>query len=404
MRPILMRIRHCLAIFTLFVTLSPAAQAADRALSAAARDRFQPEDVFQLEFASDPQISPDGEHVVYVRNSMDIMTDRRRSKLWIVRFDGSEHRPLTTGEHDDTAPRWSPDGRRLLYLSRDDSSTQIFVRWMDTGQTARLSNVTESPGGIAWSPDGQWIAFSMHVAAEDKPFATMPREPDGAEWAAPPRVIDKLTYRRDGSGYVEGGASQLFVLPADGGTPRAVTSGDFDHSGAPTWTSDSRGLVFSSNEQDDWEYDPVESELYEVPIAGGAARRITDRDGPDSDPVVSPNGRMIAYVGFDDQRMSYDTTRLYVMDRDAAQVRLLSGELDQSVRQPSWDAESRGIYFLYDEHGVTKLAYVAASGGAAQTLATNAGGTSLGRPYGGGTYSVAKDGRFALTLTSPSPP
>ncbi|NIV48026.1 MAG: S9 family peptidase, partial [Gammaproteobacteria bacterium] len=96
---------------------------------------FQPADVFQLEYASDPRISPDGSRVVYVRNFMDIMSDRRRSNLWIMSFDGSDHRPLTTGLRNDSSPRWSPDGKRLLYLARDENSTQVFVLWMDSGQT-----------------------------------------------------------------------------------------------------------------------------------------------------------------------------------------------------------------------------------------------------------------------------
>ena len=86
-------------------------------------------DVFQLEWASDPQISPDGEQVVYVRNFMDIMQDRRRSNLWIVNADGSEHRPLTSGTGNDTSPRWSADGKRLLYVAADDSA-QLYIRWM----------------------------------------------------------------------------------------------------------------------------------------------------------------------------------------------------------------------------------------------------------------------------------
>ena len=111
-------------------------------------DRFQLADVFQLELASDPQISPDGSKIVYVRNFMDIMTDRRRSNLWIINYDGTDHRPLTTGNANYSSPRWSPDGSRLLYVSSADGSAQIYVRFMDDGQTAKLTNLQITPSSI----------------------------------------------------------------------------------------------------------------------------------------------------------------------------------------------------------------------------------------------------------------
>src|SRR5215813_1736090 len=168
-------------------------------------DRFQPLDVFQLEYASDPQIAPDGKRVVYVRNFMDIMKDRRLSNLWIVDVDTGEQRPLTTGKHNEGAPRWSPDGKRLVYTSTSAGSPQLYCRWMDTGQTAKLTDVTSAPISPAWSPDGKSIAFAMHVAEPAKPYAEMPPKPEGAEWSPPPKVLRKVIYRRDGGGYVKEG-------------------------------------------------------------------------------------------------------------------------------------------------------------------------------------------------------
>lgn len=120
-------------------------------------------DVFELEWASDPRISPDGEQVVYARNFMDVMGDRRRSNLWIVAADGSDHRPLTSGLESHSSPRWSPDGKRLLYAVSSAGSTQLQVRWMDSGQIARLTQLIRPPSGLAWSPDGRFLAFSMLV-------------------------------------------------------------------------------------------------------------------------------------------------------------------------------------------------------------------------------------------------
>lgn len=218
------------------------------------RQHFELSDVFELEFASDPKLSPDGATVAYVRNSMDKMTDRRRSSLWAAGTDGSSHRPITDGHENAFSPRWSPDGTRLLYLSKkaESDSTQIYVRWLDSGQSARLTTVEKPPGQIAWSPDSERIAFTMFVPQKEKPFIELPAKPKDAAWAEPAKAIDRMIYRSDGRGYLDKGFTHLFVVPADGGTPRQVTSGNYHVSGAPAWTPDGSSLLFSSNRNDDF--------------------------------------------------------------------------------------------------------------------------------------------------------
>ena len=148
--------------------------------------RFVELDVFQLEFASDPQISPDGSQIVYVRNDMSILKDRKMSNLWIVNVDGTEHRKLTTGEGRESSPRWSPDGRKVAYVAGTETGSQIFLRWMDTGQTARLGQLPETPRSLSWSRDGKWIAFSMLVKEDEPKLVKPPAKPDGADWARAP--------------------------------------------------------------------------------------------------------------------------------------------------------------------------------------------------------------------------
>ena len=140
-------------------------------------------DEFQLQAATDPQISPDGKKIVYVRRFADPMTDRRYSNLWIINADGAEHRPLTTGNRNDTSPRWSPDGTRIAYLSEVEEKAQIFVRWMDTGQTARITNLAQAPEAIVWSPDGRMISYSALVLGKGPHLADLPAPPAGAKWA-----------------------------------------------------------------------------------------------------------------------------------------------------------------------------------------------------------------------------
>ncbi|MCG8433362.1 MAG: DPP IV N-terminal domain-containing protein, partial [Gammaproteobacteria bacterium] len=353
-------------------------------------------DVFELEYVSDPQISPDGRLIAYVRNYMDVMTDRRRTEIWVINFDGTSNRPVAQGAGDFSSPRWSPDGRRLLYVANTDGSRQIYSRWMDAGQVAKLSKLTSSPSNITWSPDGGSIAFSMRVKAKPKPYVKMPDKPEGAEWAKPAKFIDTLVYRADGRGFLPSGFNQIFVLPSAGGTPRQITHGEFNHQGSISWSADSRSIIFSANRHEDWQYDPLNSEVYEASIAGRDIKALTDRQGPDAGAVVSPDGRYIAYLGFDDREQGYQVTSVYLMNRNGDNPRRLTGGLDRSAGDLAWSADSRGIYFKYDDQGDTKLAYVTLNG-KIETLAENLGGTSIGRPYPGSSYSVADNGWFAFT-------
>ena len=314
---------HLLIVLCL-IGSPPVRSAEDDGRSAREAQRyFSSMDVFKLEYASDPRISPSGNRIVYVRNFMDIMKDQQRSSLWTITFDGAQHRPLTDGNGRQTNPRWSPDGKRVVYVSGDDGSSQLYVRWMDTGQVARLTQLARPPASLRWSPDGRWIAFSMLVPESPQPLVEMPKKPKNAEWAAPPKVISKLKYRSDGSGYLEDGYRHLFVVSSEGGSPRQLTFGSFNHEGGLAWTPDSQYLILSANRQEDWQHDPIDSELFELKIADASLRQLTDHDGPDASPAVSPDGSLIAFVSFDDLLMGHHTDRLYVMNRDGSGRRCL---------------------------------------------------------------------------------
>jgi Tol biopolymer transport system component len=215
-------------------------------------DRLSPTDIFSVQVASDPQISPDGKRIVYVRQSADVATDRRVSNLWIVNFDGTEHRPVTTGTYGDSSPRWSPDGTRLAFVSDRDGKSQLYVRWMDSGQTAKLTDLENAPAGISWAPDGKQIAFTSVVSATPPKIATLPAAPEGAKWADAPKVYEDLIYRFNGPGYLKPGYSQLFVVAADGGAPRQLTTGNFPHGPSvgdvagsyASWAPDGKSLIF----------------------------------------------------------------------------------------------------------------------------------------------------------------
>jgi dipeptidyl aminopeptidase/acylaminoacyl peptidase len=359
---------------------------------------LQPMDVFQLQWADHPALSPDGKAVVYERCWFDVMKDRKRANLWIVGSDGRDNRPLTTGAVNDGGAAWSPDGRRLAWIAAEDGKSQIFVRWMDRAESAAVTHLTATPRGLSWSPDGKWIAFTMRVPAPQAPLAQMPAPPKGAEWAPPVKVIDRVIYRLDGGGYVDPGYTHVFVVASDGGAARQITQGKHNFSGVPAWTRDGRSLIVSSNFDEDWEYEPRESELYRVDVDSGAIARLTERKGPDRDAVLSPDGRRIAWLGFDDDLRPYRNAQIYVRELAGGAPRSLTPDFDFDVEDIGWDGD-RGLFFHFDDHGVTKVGWIDAGGGKVQTIADDFGGTSMGRPYSGGAMSTAA-GRVAYTRGS----
>ncbi|MGC2890183.1 MAG: S9 family peptidase [Candidatus Acidiferrum sp.] len=357
-------------------------------------------DEFQIQLATDPQISPDGKSIVYMRRFADPMSDRRYSNLWIVNSDGSDHRPLTSGNHNDASPRWSPDGTRLAYLSDADGKQQIYARWMDSGQTARLTNLDESPESITWSPDGKMLSFSALVLGKGPHLADLPTPPAGAKWADPAKAYDRLVYRFNGVGYLKPGFRQIFVVSAEGGAPRQITNGDFPNGGnefgpnRATWTPDGKDLLVSINRHPESDLDAFDTEIYQFSVADGSLRALTNRKGPDNSPAVSPDGNWIAYTGFDDRYQGHQTTKLYLMKRDGTGSHSISGKLDRDIQNPEWAPDNSGVYFQYNDQGDTKIGFLSPSGAFKKIADHVAAATSA---YGGGSFSVARSGGIAFT-------
>ena len=266
-----------------------------------------------MESVSNPQISPDGKQIIYTRKWVDKMNDSRKSSLWIMKVDGSKNRFLVEG----SSAQWSPDGFRIAFTaSGKPKGSQIHVRWMDAeGAVTQITRVEQSPSNIRWSPDGKTIAFSMLVPDKDKWTVKLPAKPEGAKWTKEPRIIDRLRYRRDRRGFIKEGFNHVFIVPADGGTPRQITSGDFSHS-SPRWTPDGSEIICSSLRVDDAEYQWRESEIYAVNVKTGETKQLTNRKGPDGNQVPSPNGKNIAYTGYDVTDDTSITNKIYIKKRD----------------------------------------------------------------------------------------
>ena len=368
-----------------------------------AQEKFELEDIFALQYANDIQISPDGKQIVYRKMGYDIMSDKNVGNLWIVNTDGSGHQKLTLKDADETSPRWSPSGDRIAFVSQGNKGSEIFIYWTQTAKMARMTQLPQNPSSLTWSPNGLQLAFSMFVPSLPPVIAKIPKSPKGAKWAKKPRITDRLNHESDGKGYIPTGFSHLFIMPSSGGLVKQVSSGNFHHRGSISWSKDSTTLYFSANRKPDWEYDFRNSEIYKINLNDGQILPLTERDGPDSAPSISPNGKMIAFIGFDDKREAYQNRLLYLMDIEGSEKRLISQNIDASISSIKWDAESKGLYFNYDQHGNGKIGYLSTNG-KFKKITDNRGGTTLGRPYSSGMFSVSKNGKLAYTYSRPNHP
>lgn len=387
----------------IFTRLSLLAMVSFSSFASQSESTLQLENVFDLEYANQLEITNDGKTVYFVRNRMDIKSDSKVSNIWSVDSKSEQLQPLTSGVHMDYSPTLSPDESRLAFISTRDGSSQIYMKWLKTGAVAKISNLTQSPSNLQWSPNGKQLIFSQFVSTKAAAPINLPGKPEGANWAEPAKYIDDVYYRADGGGYTKAGFSHLFSIDANGGNARQLTSGDFNHSGEVSFADDGNSLYFSANRHDEYKLKPTNSEIYTLDLNSLAITAVTDRVGPDNQPQVSPNGRYLAYTGHDDKRTNYENTQLYIRDLKSGDTTSLTADFDRRVGQIQWADNAKGVYFSYATEGQTALAYQPLKG-KRNVVTEQIGSVSFGRPYSGGDYDISEDGEIAITLADTQRP
>jgi dipeptidyl aminopeptidase/acylaminoacyl peptidase len=356
------------------------------------------EKYLDFEQVGEPRLSPDGTQIIYSRRAVNKLEDKFESSLWIMNADGSKNRFLATGGN----PVWSPDGTRIAYLAEGKpSGTQIFVRYMDAeGATSQVTTLSDGPADIRWSPDGKWIGFSSVVPKSTSWKIDLPEAPKGAKWTPTPRIVQSLHFRQDRRGYVDPGYRHLFVVPADGGTPRQITHGDWnlgarfdglDGAVGWDWMPDGKTIIADGLADSTSDRNYRNSNIYAIDANTGTMRRLTSADGAWSTPVVSPDGRRIAYTGYTQVKDSYHTAELYVMNADGSGAKKMSGDLDRDVGDVTWATDGSALYFTVADSGTSNV-YVAPNAGAVRPVTTGTHAISA--------FSMSKNGKMVALRSS----
>jgi dipeptidyl aminopeptidase/acylaminoacyl peptidase len=333
------------------------------------------DDLLKIRRVSDPQLSPDGRLVAYTIADTDKAANKRTTQIYLISVDGGEARQLTNEKQSSTSPRWSPDGKRLAFVSARDGESQIWVMNVESGEVKKVSTVATGADGPVWSPDAKWIAFTSEVYPEcTTDECNKKRAAEAAESKVKAKIADRLLYRHWNS-WKEGKRTHVFVASTESGEARDLTPGDYDappfRLGGPpdyAFSPDSKELAFARN-TDKLEALSTNGDVFVVPVAGGEARRITgDNFGNDLSPQYSPDGRYIAYRSQSKAGFESDRWRLMLYDRKTGQSHSITEQIDNHVEGFAFSPDGQKIYLFVAERGRQPLYEIAVSGGPAKKL------------------------------------
>lgn len=387
--------RHLVTLLPCFLLFAGAAPAVEAERS----DRLSIDHRFELGRISDPTLSPDGAWIAYTVSREHLEDDESRSRLWMVPAAGGDPVPLTAAGVSSWSPRWSPDGRRLGFLSyRDGGETQVWALDRRGGDAVQLTDTPQSVSSFAWSPDAQHLALVLQDLQPEHQAALEAGEE--YEEKTRPWVIDRVHFKQDYVGYLDRRRSHLYRFDLADSTLRKLTEGDFDHSG-PAWSPDGQRIAFTSNRTPDADLNQ-NTDIWVVPAfpAGDeppAVTRVTDHPGADASPRWSPDGAEIAHVAMTTpDRPDFAVWHLAVSPADGGPRRVLTESLDRMVYGHGYAPDGQGLWFWFEDAGSQVLARIDRASG---TIERHVGGQDIVDDF-----EVGADGRIALLLRRPTRP
>ena len=336
---------------------------------------FKFEDLMALKRIGEPVPSPDGKWVVFSAQDVDLEANTKQSHLWIVPAGGGEARRLNLTENEEERPRFSPDGKQLLWTSKATDPTQIWMCDFTSetggldGEPHQVTGISTGADGAIWSPDGKNILFvsSVYPDCEDD-ACNRQRDEELAQSKVKAKVFTKLLYRH-WTAFTANKRSHLFVLGAFCNPPSAriecrpldLTPGDhdvppFNLGGQDMYAiaPDGREVAYTSN-IDEVEATSTNNEIFLVPITGGAPKKISTSPGSDTTPVYSPDGKYIAWKSMARAGFEADKESLVVYQRQSGQSRNLTGSWDRSVGSLAWTPDSKALFFTAEDHGTSPI-------------------------------------------------
>jgi dipeptidyl aminopeptidase/acylaminoacyl peptidase len=359
-------------------------------------------DLLRLRDVSDPQLSPDGAWVAYTVATADTVRDRRDRDIWMTSWDGARSVRVTSSPDPEHAPRWSPDGRYLAFLSARQDPHEADQLWLLDRAGGEPERVTNLPGGIseyAWSPDGRRIA----LVASDPPADSLPAGADSGQRRPRPMVIDRFVFKYDGIGFLGREREHLYLFDLATRHAEQVTPGPYDESNI-SWSPDGSRIAFVSRRRP--EFDRSDNwDLYVVDAKAGAEpRQVTTFEGADMDPEWgdrppswSPDGKLLAYVqGSRPELLYYGGQKVAVVPADGGPARVLTADLDRNVLSPTFSPDGRSVLFLLEDDRTYHLARVPVSGGTVERV--------VGGPRAITDLSQSRDGRLAVVSSTTAQP
>jgi dipeptidyl aminopeptidase/acylaminoacyl peptidase len=325
-------------------------------------------DLLAFKIIPELDISPDGARVAYVVTRIDTEKDEYRSTIHVAPTEGGAPAEFTRGPTRDSAPRWSPDGTQLAFLSdRTGEERQLYVMSVRGGEPRQLTSMSGHAGAATWSPDGTKIAFSARVWVEPRPEDAGARK----RWEQRPRHVTKAQFKTDGQGYTFDARAHLFIVDVATGAMKRLTDGDFEDR-AESWSPDGRQLAFSRTRGGKGDYSS--SDIWIADVATGAALRITENVGRAISPTWSPDGTTIACYGTDSQEagLGDPMVRVWTVPSRGGQPRRLTERYDRGAvllpapaitPGPLWSPDNASVTFIAGDHGNTHLVRAAIADG-----------------------------------------